>query len=818
MTTRLRAACASRWRLLCAAALLLPALGAQPGAALTTLHSFGVGTSGKGPTREGLVQGSDGNFYGTTSSGGRQGVGTVFKISPNGALTTLYSFSGTNDGAYPCGALVQGSDGNFYATTHAESTHQFGTVFKISPDGALTTLHLFTGGNDGGFPQGLVQGSDGNFYGTTEFGGTYYEGTVFEISPYGALTNLYSFTGGNDGICPQGLVQGSDGNFYGTTQLESTHQFGTVFKISPDGALTTLHLFTGGNDGGQPFPGLAQGSDGYFYGTTECGGTMDMGTVFKISTNGALTTLHLFGGGDIDGAYPGAALVQGSDGNFYGAACDTVFKMTPAGELTTLAAGLWYASALVQGSDGDFYATTSGGGTAGDGTVFKISTTGALTTLYSFGANEGAGPNGLVQGSDGSFYGTTESGGTNAHGTVFKISPAGALTSLYSFTGGNDGAYPNGLVQGSDGNFYGATSGGGGSIYGYGTVFKISTTGALTSFYSFLGGTDGWNPNGLVQASDGYFYGTTSGGGKFAFLPGGDGTVFQISPGGALTTLHVFTGGTDGAFPRAGLVQGSDGNLYGTTSGFDLFLPSFTNDTVFKISTHGALTTLYSFAGGKDGGSPVAGLVQGSDGNFYGTTEWGGTYGSGFQGYGTVFKISPNGTLASLHSFAGNDGANPFAALLQGSDGDFYGTTSAGGANNSGTVFKISPNGALASLYSFTGGSDGSKPLAGLVQGSDGGFYGTTYGGGAGGFGTVFRLTVVPAAPVFQPVSLTNGTLGLTWSTEVGGTYQLQYTSDLSSSNWTNLGSAATATGATLSATDSVTNGPPRFYRVVLAP
>jgi uncharacterized repeat protein (TIGR03803 family) len=342
----------------------------------------------------------------------------------------------------------------------------------------------------------------------------------------------------------------------------------------------------------------------------------------------------------------------------------------------------------------------------------------------------------------------------------------------------------------------------------------------LTTLHSFGIFTNGANPYaGLVQGSDGSFYGTTRSGGT----NGGYGTVFKISTNGALGSLYSFTGANDGANPEAGLVQGSDGNFYGTTE----YGGANGCGNVFKISTNGTLTSLYSFTAGNDGANPHAGLVQGADGNLYGTAEYGGTK-SGYSGKGAVFRISTNGALTTLHLFAGaNDGAQPYAGLLQGSDGSFYGTTYAGGTTNYsaqlgtygyGTVFKISTNGALTSLYSFTGGNDGAQPYAGLVQGSDGDFYGTTSGGGLGGGGTVFRLTVASAAPAFQAATLTNLTLSLTWSTEPGGTYQLQYTSDLISSNWTGLGSAVAATGATLGATDSVTNGPQRFYRLVLLP
>ena len=451
-----------------------------------------------------------------------------------------------------------------------------------------------------------------------------------------------------------------------------------------------------------------------------------------------------------------------------------------------------------------------------------------FTSLHLFQTfTNGAYPNQLVQGSDGDFYGTAYTRGANNYGTVFKISTNGVVTSLYSFTGGNDGANPeSGLVQGSDGNFYGTTFGGG--TNGNGTVFKIGSNGALTSLYSFTGGKDGANPRaGLLQGNDGDFYGTTSTGGTSNY-----GTVFQIRRDGAYTSLYSFTGTNDGAYPESGLVQGSDGNFYGTTFGWSgpfqngPYVSDLGYGTVFELSTNGALTTLYSFTNWGPyypfGRSPEARLVQGSDGYFYGTTFGGGFDGVHIpDGYGTVFKISPNGTLTTLYSFDFTDGANPSAGLVEGSDGNFYGTTYNGGKygpvsdEHYGTVFQISTNGSLTTLHFFTGGSDGAGPQGALVQGSDGNFYGTTSGDLSGGAGTVFRLTIVPE---FQAVTLTNGTLSLTWSTEAGGTYQPQFSSDLGSSNWANLGGALTAAGATLSATDSVTNGPRRFYRVVLLP
>src|SRR5581483_3690218 len=244
-----------------------------------------------------------------------------------------------------------------------------------------------------------------------------------------------------------------------------------------------------------------------------------------------------------------------------------------------------------------------------------------------------------------------------------------------------------------------------------GPVIAAQAGATFTSLYSFTGGDDGYNPNGLVQGTDGYFYGTAFNGGTNS-----DGTIFKISASGILTSLYSFTGGADGANPQAALLQASNGLFYGTTQSGGKPAFGAPAGTVFQVGLNGVLTNLYSFnvdsSGGNNGSYPVAGLVQRGGGFLYGTTLAGGTYafsGSGTNGFGTVFKISTNGTFTLLYAFSGgNDGANPSAGLVQGSDGLFYGTTQAGGLSNAGTVFKIDPDApnpaeALTSLYAFTG-------------------------------------------------------------------------------------------------------------------
>jgi uncharacterized repeat protein (TIGR03803 family) len=369
-----------------------------------------------------------------------------------------------------------------------------------------------------------------------------------------------------------------------------------------------------------------------------------------------------------------------------------------------------------------------------------------FNTLASFDQRNGANPtDSLVQGTDGSFYGTTNVAGYNGGGTVFKITPDGNLSTLYNFCARAncaDGSWPGaGLILATDGIFYGTTHDGG--AYGFGTVFKITSGDTLTTLHSFNFG-DGFAPiAGLVQASGREFYGTTIFGGRYGGSDGA-GTVFKITPAGELTTLYDFCGlhgCPDGEYPRAALAQATNGSFFGTT------IEGGANGggTVFNVKAGGKLTTLYSFCGQSNcyGGYSPNGLIHARDGNFYSTTQVGGA-----NNDGTVFKITPAGRLTTLYSFCSEKNcADGWSAngLVQGTDGSFYGTTYYGGANNYGSVFKITPGGTLTTLYSFCSQNnctDGYGPVASLVQGTDGILYGTTYAGGTQGQGTIFSLAV----------------------------------------------------------------------------
>lgn len=358
-------------RLLSAMAIVagLAASSANAQVALKALHTFD-GADGARP-KGGVILATDGNFYGTTSSGGANGKGSVFKMTRKGATTTMYSFSGS-DGSDPEAALVQGSDGLLYGTTYGGGANGMGTVFRIGSHQALKTLHSFDG-SDGRLPfASLVQGADGDFYGSTFFGGSNDVGALFKISGKGQFTLLNSFGPDNGGNPANALVLARDGNFYTTT-------FGnTAIMMTPAGDVTLLHVFE--SNEGIETAGLVQASDGAFYGTAALGGDFGAGTLFRMTSDGTVTVIHSFNGQN-DGGQLTAPPMQATDGNLYGLTWEkagTMYRMTLDGQFTSLynfrkGKGAPPEGVLVQDAAGDFYGVTSGGGADGDGTVFKMS-------------------------------------------------------------------------------------------------------------------------------------------------------------------------------------------------------------------------------------------------------------------------------------------------------------------------------------------------------------------------------------------------------------------------------------------------------------
>jgi uncharacterized repeat protein (TIGR03803 family) len=573
----------------------------------------------------------------------------------------------------------------------------------MNKDGsAFVVLHIFSGADDGAFPAAsLLEGSDGSLYGTTEFGGSLGDGTVFRLSMDGSnYVILHAFAAsGEQGREPESsLVEGSDGRLYGTAYTGGNFlNAGTVFSLNKDGTgFAVLHTFgISATEGRRPQGGLIEGDDGALYGTTQAGGYWGNGSVFKLNKDGTgLATLHSFDGND--GSGPAAALIRGIDGALYG--------------------------------------TAQFGSSSNQGTVFRLNQSGdGFTVLHSFASQAGDGvePQArLLEGGDGALYGTTVL-------TLFRLNKDGSGYSVLHTFSGADGSSPRSeLVQARDGLLYGTTMYGGLLSHG-GTVFRLEKDGSNFAVLHYFNDGDGRNPQaGLLAARDGALYGTTQNGGAF-----GVGSVFRLErDGSGYLVLHDFRDVfSDGQQPVSSVVEGLDGALYGTTlaGGSN----TYACGTVFRLNKDGSgYAVLRSFGWSWN---PVAGLVEGTDGALYGTTQ-----GGGFCGEGSVFKLNKDGGgFAVVHSFSPYgvtpEGAYPAAGVLEASDGKLYGTTSLGSTPDlHGTVFSLNKDGSgFEVMHIFAGvAGDGQNPKAGLIEGSDGALYGTTYYGGTGRAGTVFKL------------------------------------------------------------------------------
>jgi uncharacterized repeat protein (TIGR03803 family) len=510
-------------------------------------------------------------------------------------------------------------------------------------------------------------------------------------------------------------------------------------RLAP-AAVATLASFNPYPNGASPQAGVIEDSSGNLFGTTIVGGAYGYGSVFEVAAgSNTITTRASFN--NTNGANPQGALVQDSNGNLFGTAFmggasgfGTVFEVAAGSNtITTLASFNNYSGAiagLLEDSSGNLFGTTVFGGASNAGTVFEVvAGSGAITTLASFTGSNGATPEaGLVKDSSGNLFGTTVFGGASGYGTVFKVAAgAGTITTLASFNS-TTGQNPVGsLVLDSSGNLFGTTQNGG--PYGVGTVFEVSAGSNTITTLAFFNSTNGHEPHGLVQDSQGNLFGTAAGRPNYA----GAGTVFEVAAGSNLITNLAFFNFYNGQNPAGGLVVDSSGNVFGTTSATD---GSHGAGTVFEVAAgSGTITTLASFnvVNGRD---PRGSLVEDGSGNLFGTTQNGGP-----NDVGTVYEMAAgSNTITTLASFNTTNGSFPDDGLVEDSSGNLLGTTFDGGASGYGTVFEVTAgSNTITTLASFNN-TNGANPLAALVEDSSGNLFGTTTYGGANNAGTVFEV------------------------------------------------------------------------------
>jgi len=758
-------------------ALLLACVGLTPArASFTNLHDFSANyNSGAYPVGKLAVR--NGVLYGVTRYG-NNGHGGAFKMTTAGAVTNLVNFAGgaTNPSLPNAGLVYDPATDAFYGTSINGGTDNQGTVFKMTPAGVVTILHSFTGydsGNpaasDGDGPYaGLLLASDGNLYGVTYQGGEFNEGTIFKITTGGTYTLLKSVEDSVDGVrlLFTGLAEGTDGMLYGASYY-SPGVNGAIYKINKNGTgFGLVHTFPSNDPAGHnPYSDLIRASDGHLYGTCLSGGTNNLGTVYRVNTStSAVTPLWVFDGftgGTPANNYansPQYRLLQGSDGKLYGTSREggyygygTAFKLTLTGDCTVLthfnqADAREFANPLTQiGSN--FYCTSFYGGlsgtlesTDGYGAAMQIKASGALTVIHSFFLRDGyTSYGGLIQNGT-KYYGVCYYGGAYGHGLIFEITAGGAFKIIHHLNNYlQEGYYPaGGLVKGpgTDKNMYGTTTSGG--RYGHGTIFKVTTTGKFTVLHHFRY-QEGYYPTSrLLVGTDKNLYGTCYYGGAAAV-----GSIFCVDRAGQkYKTIHHFAN-LDGRYPSCTLAQDPvSKRLYGTAH------QGGANNlgTVYSLKTDGSgFMVLHNFTSASSGPYHpyYAGPLVLSGGFLYGVTYYGGT-----SGHGAIFKTNVStGATTAFFNFnnSSGHGANPTGGLFLAGDGFFYGTCLNGGSSGAGTIWKVNATtAAFTLLKALVGATDGNDPFGGVIRGTDGQLYGTTYTGGANNVGTIFQQSTTP--------------------------------------------------------------------------
>jgi len=826
------------------------------------LYRWDLSIPNAGYGRSWLTLGGNGDIFETCPNGGSNNFGQIVCASTNGTLKWSFSF-GLSNGATPSAPLIQGTDANLYGATtnggQALSPGQYaGTIFSITPNGALNWSFAFNGTNGFGPFGQIIQGCDGNLYGetgTTFTNGAFGRGILYSLTTNGMLnwtTSVANPTGS--------LVQGSNGNLYaGSSRLLCVSTNGNAVWAS-------LSSLSGR---------LIQRPDGSVCGT-EPGYSYPWPGILSVDSNGQFNGIYY-----VSNSLPTIpALVQDSVGNVFGIIANTTFPGSAsvgAGQVFEL-----FAKPMILTPPADFMHFLPGGSAR-----FVVSAVGAPTLSYQWQKNGVNLPNlfgsittnyfqlSTVTANDvgtytvvvSNYYGAVSNlwGSGKAAGAILSMTnsvpalPSNSLFSVENFqlfqkNPGYNPYYPFRLIAGSDGYLYGST---GGYLFGnYGQdwqMFSVSTNGNMRwgsdyTSYDWVAA--------IIQGADHRLYASDGDGFLAIYSPTNGSLIKKVTFGAEYfpaaaglaqapdSTLYCQVAGQRGPeldtfdtnlvrksmitnnsyYLVDALALGKDGTLYGTTAygGF----PG--HGTVFRTTNGYVPSWTYAVDWILDP-VPPSGVMQGlggiypnsiilaSDGNLYGTCQ--GDFGT--NSYGSVFSMSTNGTLNWTYFFNGADGCAPNPTLLQATDGNLYGTTYSGGDFGQGAVFEITTNGAYTPIFMFTGGSDGAHPSCGVVQVGDGALFGAASSAGYYGAGTLYRLDLglspIPVPPYVKQAVITNGAISLTWNVQAHLKYQLQYADVLASGTWSNLGGPTVATGGALALNDLITNNQ-RFYRIVLLP
>lgn len=704
---------------------------------------------------------ADGSFYGTTIGGGAHDAGSVYRLDPQGNVTILHSFNGS-DGQAPASALVPGRDGLLFGTTEQGGANGFGTVFRISTSGAFATVVHFSGAAGpalGSVPGALQPGPSNTLYGVTQAGGTSNHGTLFRLNSDDSLATLLQFSGNQGaapGAEPVGPLAVSGNTLIGVTRSGGANGLGQIFSIVINGAYTSRGSFTGAagvQPGANPSTGLLAHSNGFLYGATEFGGANASGLLFRLDADARnFSPLHHFD--DPSGSRPAGPLAQASDGAILGTASSgglndvgSLFRLLPGSSFTSLASfnninGASPRSGLAAASNGKLYGAASAGGPGQRGTLFSYASAGGFAVEASFTNSLGWSPAGAPYADDaGNLLLPLAQGGSNGAGAIASILPNTSLETR-SALDPKLAANPSGPLFHARNQTLGVAQLGG--VFERGSVFRVAANGSIATVAN-LSSTAGEGVSGpLASLPDGTLYGLSQAGGL-----ANHGAIFKIDPAGALSRVLSFTGvsgSRKGRLPSSPLALANDGFIYGVTQRGG----AADQGTLFSLDPSASLATIIEFSA-NSAHQPSGGLALAPNGKLYGPLLLGGQFGQG-----ALLEFDPaSATWLVAASFSGNDGpaplSNPIGSLALGLDGALYGIANAGGLGFGG-AFRFSPQKGLEILAQFTGktgaapgipslAQSGGQPIiGGAARAPDGFVYAALPAGGEKGGGTLLRI------------------------------------------------------------------------------